>query len=104
MAYPRYPSTDVFDVADAAVEAAIAAAARYTDARLMDRRTESMAAPNGEVETLTRTGRLTSACGRSSAPAGLRFNRGPHARCSTPRRMLRQRRSPGRRRCQPVPH
>src|ERR1044071_7667579 len=42
-----------FDAATAAVEAAIAAGARYADARVMHRRTESMSARNGEIEDLT---------------------------------------------------
>src|SRR5215471_9343916 len=42
-----------FDTASAAVEAAIAAGARYADARVMHRRTESMSALNGEIEDLT---------------------------------------------------
>jgi TldD protein len=42
----------VFELAEAAVEAALAAGARYADARVMDRRTESMGARNGEVEEL----------------------------------------------------
>src|SRR5690348_10029504 len=42
-----------FDVASAAVEAALAAGARYADARVMHRRTESMSARNGEVEDLS---------------------------------------------------
>jgi TldD protein len=41
-----------FDVATAAVEAALAAGARYADARVMHRRSESMNARNGEVEDL----------------------------------------------------
>ncbi len=41
-----------FDLATAAVEAAIAAGARYADARVMHRRTESMSARNGEIEEL----------------------------------------------------
>src|SRR5215470_9667399 len=41
-----------FDAATAAVEAAIAAGARYADARVMHRRTESMDARNGEIEEL----------------------------------------------------
>jgi TldD protein len=44
---------DVFDHATAAVEAALAAGARYADARVMDRRHESMLARNGEIEDLT---------------------------------------------------
>ena len=44
-----------FDVATAAVEAAIAAGARYADARVMHRRTESMTARNGEIEELDQT-------------------------------------------------
>src|SRR5512138_2106717 len=39
-----------FDAATAAVEAAIAAGARYADARVMHRRIESMSARNGEIE------------------------------------------------------
>jgi TldD protein len=42
-----------FDVATAAVEAALAAGARYADARVMYRRTESMNARNGAVEDLS---------------------------------------------------
>ncbi len=42
-----------FDVATAAVEAALAAGARYADARVMHRRYESMAARNGEIEELS---------------------------------------------------
>jgi TldD protein len=42
-----------FDVATAAVEAALAAGARYADARVMHRRYESMAARNGEIEDLS---------------------------------------------------
>jgi TldD protein len=44
-----------FDVATAAVEAAIAAGARYADARVMHRRTESMNARNGEIDDLDQT-------------------------------------------------
>jgi TldD protein len=42
-----------FDAATAAVEAALAAGARYADARVMHRRTESMNARNGEIEDLS---------------------------------------------------
>ena len=42
------------DIAEAAVEAALAAGARYADARVMELRTEVMAARNGVVETLDR--------------------------------------------------
>jgi TldD protein len=42
-----------FDVASAAVEAALAAGARYADARVMHRRSESMNARNGEIENLS---------------------------------------------------
>jgi len=42
-----------FDAASAAVEAALAAGARYADARVMHRRRESMQARNGEVQDLT---------------------------------------------------
>ncbi len=41
-----------FDAAQAAVQAAIDAGARYADARVMHRRHESMSARNGEVESL----------------------------------------------------
>ncbi|MEV0605813.1 TldD/PmbA family protein [Polymorphospora rubra] len=41
-----------FDVATAAVQAALDAGARYADARVMHRRHESMSARNGEVERL----------------------------------------------------
>ncbi|MEJ7803928.1 MAG: DNA gyrase modulator, partial [Candidatus Limnocylindria bacterium] len=43
----------MFDYAEMAVEAALAAGARYADARVMDRRHEAMGARNGEVEELT---------------------------------------------------
>ena len=42
-----------FDAAEAAVQAALDAGARYADARVMHRRYESMAARNGEIEDLT---------------------------------------------------
>jgi TldD protein len=41
-----------FDVADAAVQAALDAGARYADARVMHRRSESMSARNGDIEEL----------------------------------------------------
>jgi len=41
-----------FDAANAAVEAALAAGARYADARVMHRRHEAMSARNGEVREL----------------------------------------------------
>jgi TldD protein len=41
-----------FDAADAAVQAAVDAGARYADARVVHRRYESMAARNGEIEEL----------------------------------------------------
>jgi TldD protein len=44
----------MYDIAAAAVEAALAAGARYADARVMEVRTEEMAARNGVVETLDR--------------------------------------------------
>ena len=43
----------MFEHAEAAVQAAMDAGARYADARVMDRRHESMSARNGEVEGLT---------------------------------------------------
>jgi TldD protein len=42
-----------FDLATAAVSAALAAGARYADARVMYRRSESMDARNGEIESLS---------------------------------------------------
>ncbi len=42
-----------FDAAEAAVQAALDAGARYADARVMHRRYESMSARNGEVESLS---------------------------------------------------
>src|SRR6266536_2213112 len=42
-----------YDAATAAVEAALAAGARYADARVMHRRSESMNARNGEIEDLS---------------------------------------------------
>ncbi|SBT47295.1 TldD/PmbA family protein [Micromonospora auratinigra] len=42
-----------FDVATAAVQAALDAGARYADARVMHRRYESMSARNGDIEELT---------------------------------------------------
>ncbi|MGH3678841.1 MAG: TldD/PmbA family protein [Natronosporangium sp.] len=42
-----------YEVASAAVQAALDAGARYADARVMHRRIESMSARNGEVEDLT---------------------------------------------------
>ncbi|RKR88491.1 TldD protein [Micromonospora pisi] len=42
-----------FDVATAAVQAALDAGARYADARVMHRRYESMSARNGEIEELS---------------------------------------------------
>jgi TldD protein len=44
-----------FDVATAAVQAALDAGARYADARVMHRRHESMSARNGEIEELVQT-------------------------------------------------
>ena len=42
----------MMDVAVAAVEAALAAGARYADARVMTISTESMHAQNGDIESL----------------------------------------------------
>jgi TldD protein len=41
----------MYDIATAAVEAALAAGATYADARVMESRTEAMAARNGAIET-----------------------------------------------------
>jgi TldD protein len=48
-------SSPAFDAAAAAVEAALAAGARYADARVVSNRHESMAARNGDVEDLNQT-------------------------------------------------
>ena len=45
----------MFDLATAAVESALAAGARYADARVMTRRYETMTAQNGDIEDLTQT-------------------------------------------------
>lgn len=45
----------MFDLATAAVESALAAGARYADARVMTRRYETMTAQNGDVEDLTQS-------------------------------------------------
>jgi len=42
-----------FDVAEAAVSAALAAGARYADARVMQKRYETMTARNGDIDELT---------------------------------------------------
>src|SRR3954451_24809147 len=46
-------SSTAFDAAGSAVEAALAAGARYADARVVHTRHESLAARNGDVEDLT---------------------------------------------------
>lgn len=48
-------SSAAFDAASAAVEAALAAGARYADARLVDRRQESITARDGDVRSLSQT-------------------------------------------------
>lgn len=52
----------MYDLAAAAVEAALAAGARYADARVVDTRTESMAARDGVLESLDRTERAGIGC------------------------------------------
>ena len=47
-----------FEAAEAAVQAALDAGARYADARVMHRRHESMSARNGEVESVSAGRRL----------------------------------------------
>ena len=47
----------MYDLASAAVEAALAAGARYADARVVETRTERMAARNGVLESLDRAER-----------------------------------------------
>src|SRR3954452_3247235 len=48
-------SSPAFDAATAGVEAALAAGARYADARVVSTRHESMAARNGDIEDLNQT-------------------------------------------------
>src|SRR4051794_32480257 len=52
---PPTVESAAFDAASAAVDAALAAGARYADARLVDRRHESMPARDGDVRSLTQT-------------------------------------------------
>src|SRR3954452_16780896 len=52
---PSTVGAAAFDAATAAVDAALAAGARYADARLVDRRYESMTARDGDVRALTQT-------------------------------------------------
>jgi TldD protein len=52
---PTTVAAAAFDAAEAAVAAALAAGARYADARLVDRRYESMTARDGDVRSLTQT-------------------------------------------------
>ena len=56
----------MFDYAQAAVDGAIAAGARYADARVMVTRTEGMAAKNGVIETLRQGGGSTAKSSRSA--------------------------------------
>jgi TldD protein len=52
---PEAVEPAAFDAASAAVEAALAAGARYADARLVDRRHEAMTARDGDVRSLSQT-------------------------------------------------
>ena len=52
---PAGVESAAFDAAAAAVDAALAAGARYADARLVDRRYESLTARDGDVRSLTQT-------------------------------------------------
>src|SRR3954470_16678740 len=52
---PATVGSAAFDAASAAVEGALAAGARYADARLVDRRHESMTARDGDVRALIQT-------------------------------------------------
>src|SRR3954452_18027738 len=52
---PEPAEPAAFAAATAAVEAALAAGARYGDARLVDRRHESMTARDGDVRSLSQT-------------------------------------------------
>jgi TldD protein len=52
---PAAVGSAAFDAATAAVQAALAAGARYADARVVDRRHESMTARDGDVRTLDQT-------------------------------------------------
>ena len=52
---PAAVEAAAFDAATAAVEAALAAGARYADARLVDRRHEGLTARDGDLRSLTQT-------------------------------------------------
>src|SRR3954453_9430388 len=65
---PSTVGAAAFDAATAAVDAALAAGARYADARLVDRRYESMTARDGDIRSLTQT---------TSAGLGVRALVGP---------------------------
>src|SRR5947208_13346931 len=52
---PSSVEAAAFDAAGVAVEAALAACARYADARLVDRRHESLTARDGDLRSLTQT-------------------------------------------------
>ena len=56
----------MYDVATAAVEAAINAGARYADARVMESRSEVVGARNGHVEQVDRGERAATTSDRVS--------------------------------------
>ena len=93
----------MFDVAEAAVQAALAAGARYADARVMHRRSESMTARNGDDRgpepargrrrRRAGAGRVGLGLLRRARPGRRRGARGPAS--GPPRSPRRQRAVPG---------
>ena len=77
-----------FDAAEAAVQAALDAGARYADARVMHRRNESMSARNGEVESLDQD---ASSGHRRARPGRVRLGLLRRTRPRRPRRPRRRR-------------
>ena len=93
----------MFEVAEAAVEAALAAGARYADARAMHQRNESMAARNGDVEDLAQRESVgVGVRALVGSSLGLLRGAGPDRRRGAPGRRAGGRGRPGRRRRCPV--
>ena len=82
-------SSSYLDAADQAVEHALALGARYADARVMHRRTESMSARNGAVEALDQ-GETVGIGVRALVGTGWGFFATPHLDASAVRAAARQ--------------
>jgi TldD protein len=82
-------SSSYLDAADQAVEHALALGARYADARVMHRRTESMSARNGAVEALDQ-GETVGIGVRALVGSGWGFFATPHVDASSVRAAGRQ--------------